>query len=305
MRVGVTGSTGLIGEAVVRALTARGDEVIRFIRPSSPAVDGPSVRWDPARHTINDEDLARLGGLDGVVNLAGTGIADHRWSTRYRAAILTSRTDATATIASLATRLPDGLPTLVSGSAIGYYGNAGDRVLDEQAANGSDYLAEVCRQWEEAASVALDHGVHVSHLRTGIVLSRRGGALKKLLPIFRMGLGGDLGNGRQWMSPISLRDEVRAILFVLDHRLVGSVNVVAPTPCTNHGFSAALAGALRRLALVRVPAIAMKVALGAECASETVLTSQRVVPGVLQREGFNFLDLDVHAAIASALTESD
>ncbi len=305
MRVGVTGSTGLIGEALVRALTARGDEVVRFVRPSSRPVSGLQVRWKPAAHEIDEGDLQRIGGLDAVLNLAGTGIADHRWTPSYREALLTSRRDATSTIASLASLLPDGLPTLVSGSAIGYYGSRGDDLLDEQSARGTDYLSAVCDEWERASVGAAASGTKVSQVRTGIVLSRRGGALKKLLPIFRAGLGGDLSTGRQWMSPISLRDQVGAMLFALDNRLVGPLNAVAPEPCTNHELTVALARALGRPAFLRVPAIAMKVVLGGECATETVLASQRVVPTALLAAGFTFRDSDVRSALASALATSD
>jgi uncharacterized protein (TIGR01777 family) len=301
VRIGVTGSTGLIGAAVVAALRGRGDEVIRFVRPSSAPVDGSVVRWDPVAGTFDDDDLAAVGGLDGVIHLAGAGIADRRWSSSYRSLILTSRTTSTATIASLATRLPDGLPTLESGSAIGSYGSRGDEVLDEHSSNGADYLASVCAAWEAAAASAESAGTHVSHARTGIVLSPQGGALKKLLPLFRAGIGGQLGNGRQWMSPISLDDEVRALLFLLDGRHQGAFNLVAPEPCTNRHFTKALGSATHRPSFAAVPAVAMKVVLGAECASETVLASQRVVPTALLNAGFTFTGPTIETALTTVL----
>ncbi len=302
MRVGVTGATGFLGRALVDALHERGDEVVRFVRPSSPAAPGPIVRWDPARGDLDHDALASWGGFDAVVNLAGTGIATHRWSPSYRAGVKTSRTAATTLLVEALTTLTAGVAVLVSGSAIGYYGDRGEEVLTEASGVGHDYVAEVCRDWEAAATPLASTGTNVALLRTGIVMGRDGGVLERLVPLFRAGLGGVIGSGRQWMSPVSLRDQVAAMLWIIDHRLSGPVNVTAPEPCTNRELTRALARALHRPALVRVPSLALKVALGTELAANTVLTSQRVVPRALEESGFRFGARDVAAVVASALT---
>lgn len=301
MRIGVTGSTGLIGTAVTAALAARGDDVVRFVRPETPPTTGLRIRWNPARGDVDGDDLAAVGQLDGVIHLAGTGIADHRWSSSYRAHIMTSRTAATSLLVTIASRLPGGIATLVSGSAIGYYGDGGTAVLDERAPSGEDYVAEVCRAWEAAAAPVTTQGTVVSYARTGIVMTPAGGALGKLLPLFRWGVGGRLGSGRQWMSPISMADEVRALLFMLDTRLSGPVNIVAPEPCTNAALTTALGAQLRRPTLVAVPAPAMRAVLGTECANATVLTSQRVVPTVLLEHGFTFQSPTIAAILRDVL----
>jgi len=301
VRIGVTGSTGLIGTALVASLEARGDTVVRFVRPDSSPTSGERVRWNPRTGDVDESDLTRVRGLDGIVHLAGAGIADHRWSAKYRSEILQSRTSSTGLVVEIASRLPSGLATLVSGSAIGYYGNGGDAELSESSPTGTDYVAEVCRAWEAAAAPLRDQGTHVSFARTGIVMSRNGGALAKLLPLFAFGLGGSLGNGRQWMAPISITDEVRALLFALDQRLEGPVNLVAPTPCTNRELTKALGAALRRPSFLRVPSTAMKLVLGTECADATVLTSQRVVPTALTEAGFTFTSNTIAAILADVL----
>ncbi len=286
MRVGVTGSTGLIGTALCTALTKRGDDVVRFVRPSSTAVSGTTVRWDPTTGSVNETDLTAVGSLDGIIHLAGSGIADRRWSPSYRAGILTSRTKSTSLIVDVVKRMNVGV--LVSGSAIGFYGNRGDEVLFESSTPGRDYVAEVCQAWEGAAAPLAGTGTAVSFARTGVVLDQRGGALAKLLPIFKAGLGGTLGSGRQWMSPVTLDDEVRALLFALDTKLTGAFNITSPAPCTNRELTHALAKALLRPSIVMVPPFAMRAVLGRECADNTVLTSQRVVPNALIDAGFRF-----------------
>ena len=301
MRIGVTGSSGLIGTALVSALRQRGDEVVRFIRPSSSTTTETHVRWNPATGDVDERDLARIGGLDGIIHLAGAGIADHRWSASYRAEIMNSRTATTSMVVAVAKALPDGLATLVSGSAIGFYGSRGDETLRESSAPGTDYVAEVCRAWEAAATPLVADGTAVSLARTGIVLSKNGGALAKMLPLVRLGLGGTLGSGNQWMSPISLEDEVRALLFALDNRLHGPLNVVAPTPCTNKDFTKALGRALHRPTVLPVPAPALSLVLGKECAANTVLASQRVVPDALVAAGFTFTVPDVASILSRVL----
>ena len=304
MRVGVTGSTGLIGTAVVAALERRGDTVVRFLRPSSRPTTGEHIRWDPGTGDVDTSDLQRVGGLDGIVHLAGTGIADHRWSTSYRSLILTSRVTSTKLVVDVAQQL-GGISTLVSGSAIGFYGSRGDEILTEQSTSGADYVAEVCREWERPAVALRASGTAVTLARTGIVMSTKGGALGKLLPLFQWGLGGQLGNGRQWMAPISITDEVRALLFALDQRLDGPVNLVAPAPCTNAELTKTLAGSLHRPRFARVPALAMSAVLGRECAAATVLSSQRVVPSTLLEAGFTFTSNSIHEIIPAVLSARD
>ncbi len=302
MRVGVTGSTGFLGAALVRALEARGDDVVRFVRPASTPVSGLVVQWDPARGEIDEAALAKVGGFDAVVNLAGTGIAAHRWSARYREGVMSSRTSSTSLLVEALTAMTSGVAVLVSGSAIGYYGNRGDEVLTEASTSGQDYVAEVCREWEHAAAPFARTGASLSLLRTGIVMGRDGGVLERLLPLFRAGLGGVIGSGRQWMSTISLRDQVAAMMWIIDHQLSGPFNVVAPEPCTNRELTRALARALHRPALVRVPSVALRLALGTELANNTVLTSQRVLPHALLESGFRFTSHHVTDVVSSALS---
>jgi uncharacterized protein (TIGR01777 family) len=300
MRVGITGSSGLIGSALVTALRANGNDVVRFVRPTSASDGEPVIRWDPSRQVVDESDLRRVGGFDAVVHLAGAGIADRRWTTARKQEILTSRTNATSLLVSALGSIATGTPMFASGSAIGYYGSRGDEELDETSSPGGDFLAEVCASWEEAAAPIAQHGTVVASLRTGIVMSDRGGALKKQLPLFRLGLGGVLSNGRQWLSPISLNDEVRAILWVLDHRLAGPVNLVTPHPLTNADFTKSLARLVRRSAWVRVPALALKIALGDELATGAVLASQRVLPRVLLDSGFTFDNVDITSILHAA-----
>lgn len=301
MRVGVTGSTGFLGTALVAALSARGDDVVRFVRPTSTTAPGRVVRWDPERSLLDEGDLAAAGGFDAVVNLAGTGIASHRWSAEYRRGVKSSRTMSTALLVQGLTAMTSGVAVLVSGSAIGYYGDRGDETLSENAAPGSDYVAEVCREWEAAAAPFTATGASLALVRTGIVMGPGGGVLERLLPLFRAGLGGVIGSGRQWMSPISLGDEVAALLWLIDHQLAGAYNLVAPEPCTNRELTRSLARALHRPSIVRVPALALRVALGSELAANTVLTSQRVVPTALLASGFRFTARNVDEVVASAL----
>lgn len=301
MRVGVTGSTGFLGTALVAALEARGDDVVRFVRPTSTSVAGASIRWDPERSLIDEGDLSAVGGFDAVVNLAGTSIAGHRWSAPYRQRVQSSRTDATRLLIEALTAMTSGVAVLVSGSAIGYYGDRGEDVMSESSAPGTDYVAQVCREWEAAAAPFARTGASLALIRTGIVMGASGGVLERLLPLFRAGLGGVIGSGRQWMSPISLVDEVNAVLWLIDHQLSGAFNLVAPRPCTNRDLTQTLSRALHRPAVLRVPAAVMRLALGRELADNTVLTSQRVVPAALEASGFVFVASEIEGIIASAL----
>ncbi|HUY43187.1 MAG TPA: TIGR01777 family oxidoreductase [Acidimicrobiales bacterium] len=302
MRVGVTGSTGLIGRALVKALQARGDEVVTFVRPGSHSTSTRAVAWDPAAGTLSSAELDSAGPLDAVIHLAGAGIGERRWSAARKREILVSRVRSTATlVASLSQRATK--PFLLSASAVGYYGPRGDETLDETSPRGRGFLSDVCVAWEDEATRYTKAGGVVALARTGIVLDRRGGALAKQLALFRLGLGGRLGSGRQWLSPISLRDEVAALLWILDHRLEGPVNLTGPDPVTNRRFTGALAKSLRRPAFFAVPAFALSIVLGREGAKELVLTSQRVLPKVLTDSGFVFSDPDIDTEIASALEE--
>ncbi len=300
MRVGLTGASGLLGRALGAALAARGDEVVVLARPGSAPSTNPTLAWDPAHQTISPEDARRLGGLDAVVHLAGAGIGERRWSLARRREIRDSRVHATRFLAELLAR-GGGRAHLVSASAIGYYGSRGDEPLDETSAPGEGFLADVCVAWEDAARGYGVAGGDVALLRTGIVLDARGGALARQLPLFRLGLGGRLGPGTQWVSPISVRDHVRATLFALDHRLSGALNLVAPTPATNAELTRTLARALARPGVVAVPSFALRLALGRQMADELLLSSQRVVPARLEAEGFTFEHPTLAEGVRAAL----
>jgi hypothetical protein len=300
VRVGVTGASGFIGSALVSALEERGDVVVRFVRPDSARVDASVIRWDPSKGLVDENDLRTRGGFDAVVNLAGAGIADRRWSKMHKDAIRSSRDDATALLVRVLSE-SSGTAFLASGSAIGIYGSRGDETLDETSSVGNDFLAQVCVEWEQATATLTNAGSSVAHLRTGIVLSRGGGALRKQLPLFRLGVGGPIGSGNQWISPISLRDEVRAIVWLLERRHGGPFNLVAPAPLTNRDFAVALGRQLHRPAKLRVPIGAVRIAIGPELADATVLASQRVIPSALVESGFSFECPDIASILTSAL----
>lgn len=301
MRVGVTGSSGLIGGALVAALRERGDTVVTFVRPGSTPTADTCVRWDPSSAYIDETDLHDVGGLDALVHLAGAGIGDRRWSESRKAIILSSRLESTRLLDQVAQSLPDGVGFLASASAIGWYGDRGDEVLDETSTRGDGFLADVCHEWEQATSPLESRGTPVAHFRSGIVLSTRGGALKKQLPLFRVGLGGAFGSGRQWMSPISLIDEVRALLWIVDHQLIGPLNLVSPSPLTNRDFTRDVASALHRRAFLNVPSPALRAVLGREMANELLLVSQRVTPQRLLASGFDFRCPDAPSGLSEAL----
>ena len=283
MRVAVTGSNGLIGSALVDALRADRVEVRRVVRGQPKGPD--DVSWDPTTGTIAD---GAFNGIDAVVHLAGEGVAARRWTAVQKQKILDSRVIGTAAIATACAAATRGPSVLVSGSAIGFYGDTGDRVTDESGANGSDFLADVCRQWEGATAAAEAEGVRVVHCRTGVVQTKRGGMLKKQLPLFKFGLGGRLGSGRQWFSWVTLEDEVRAIRFAIDNAAMrGAMNVTAPEPVTNAAWTKALAQAVHRPAILPVPPIAVRAVMGRELV-DSLTASQRIVPGALLNAGFEF-----------------
>jgi uncharacterized protein (TIGR01777 family) len=302
MRVGVTGSSGFIGTALVAALRERGDEVVRFVRPDSPPTTEQVIRWDPSNHIVDEEDLRRAGHFDAVVNLAGAGIADERWSPSRKAEITSSRLAATKLLVH-AMHIPgSGSEYVASGSAIGIYGSRGSEPLDESSSHGSDFLANVCAQWEDVARPLETGGTILSYLRTGIVMSASGGALKKQLPLFRYGVGGKLSRGTQWLSPISLDDQCRAILWAIDHRLAGPLNLVSTESITNADFTKMLATQLHRPALLSVPRVALEFVLGRELAREAVLASQRVAPAALLASGFTFSQPTVEDILKCSLS---
>ncbi|PSJ28198.1 TIGR01777 family protein [Streptosporangium nondiastaticum] len=298
MRIAITGSSGLIGTALVRSLQADGHEVVRLVR--RPARARGEVSWDPVRQSV---DAAGLAGCTGVVHLAGAGVGDHRWTAAYKKEIRDSRVLGTAAIAEAVASLDTPPRVLVSGSAIGIYGDTGDRLADENTPPGHGFLADVCQQWEEATVAAAEAGVRTVYARTGLVVSRRGGAWGKLFPLFRAGLGGRMGSGRQYWSFIALQDHVAALRHLLeDTSLSGPVNLTAPHPVTNRQVTEVMGRVLHRPALLPVPAPVLRAALG-EMASD-VLGSQRVVPRRLLDSGFSFACPDVESAVRAALADT-
>jgi hypothetical protein len=284
MRIAITGATGFIGSQLAAFLSTGGHEVLRIgrgaVRPG--VVD---VSWDPHRGQL---DGRALEGVDAVIHLAGASIAD-RWSDAHKRAIRDSRVEGTSLLAHTLAGLSRKPRVLLSGSAIGVYGSRGDEVLDEGSHFGTDFLADVGRAWEAATAPAERAGIRVVHLRTGIVQGAAGGALAKQAPLFKLGLGGPLGSGTQWVSPIALDDHIGATHFCLMRDdIAGPVNLVAPDAVTNATFTKVLAHVLSRPALAPAPAFALRLALGREMADATVLASQRVVPGALQAKGFRW-----------------
>ena len=297
MRILVSGATGLIGSALVRHLTAGGDEVTRLTR-AQPRPGEAAIRWDPAAGTLEPADLE---GFDAVIHLAGESIAGGRWTAAKKARIRESRVRGTGLLAECLARSTRPPRVLLSASAIGYYGNRGDEDIDEQSPPGSGFLPEVCRDWEAAAQPAEAAGIRLVYLRTGLVLSPAGGALAKMLPPFRLGLGGRIGSGWQYVSWITLHDEVEAIRHaIVTDSLAGPVNLVAPGPVTNRELTRALGRVLRRPALLPAPAFALRIMLG-EMAEALLLSGARVLPRRLLDTGFTFRDPELEGALARLL----
>ncbi|MFL5577844.1 MAG: TIGR01777 family oxidoreductase [Gemmatimonadaceae bacterium] len=283
LRVAVTGSSGLIGRALVASLATGGHEVRRLVRSRGRLAPG-DVYWDPARGEI---DADGLGGLDAVVHLAGETVSE-RWTAAHKRAIRESRVRGTSLLAHALAALPVPPGVLLSASAVGYYGDGGDRELDESSPPGSDFLARVACEWEAAATPAAERGIRVVHPRFGVVMSASGGALERLLPPFRLGAGGKIASGRQWMSWISLDDAVAALHFLLRAgSLAGPVNVTAPNPVTNAEFARTLGRVLHRPAVATVPALALKLMYG-EMAEVMLLGGVRALPRRLTEAGFRF-----------------
>ncbi|MFB7360065.1 TIGR01777 family oxidoreductase [Streptomyces gardneri] len=293
-RVAVTGASGLIGRALVRSLRADGHDVLRLVR--RPAATADEVEWDPKRLYV---DAAGLVGVDAVVHLAGAGVGERRWTETYKREIRDSRVLGTRAIAEALASLASPPEVLVCGTALGWYGDTGSRAVDESAPAGTGFLPSVCVEWEAAAAPAEEAGIRVAYARTGLVVAREGGAWGRLFPVFRAGLGGRMGDGRQYWSHISLHDEVAALRHVVDTpALSGPVNLTAPEPVTNREVTAAMGRVLRRPTLFTVPAPALKLVLGDF--AQDVLGSQRVLPGRLLESGFDFAFPTIDEAIRAA-----
>jgi uncharacterized protein (TIGR01777 family) len=298
VRFALSGASGLIGRALASSLRLDGHEVITLVRGRSENKHD-EVTWDPNQGEL---DVGSLDGCTVIVNLSGAPLADGRLTPARKVEVHQSRVRATKLLSQAAASiLPEG-GVLVNASAIGFYGDRGDEELTEKSARGSGFLAELCRDWEAATGPAEQAGIRVVHLRTGIVLAKEGGALKKQLPLFRLGLGGTLGTGRQWTSWISLEDEVAVIRHAVGNPGVsGPLNTVSPEPVTNAGLTKALARAVHRPAVLKVPAPILKLAFGAEFADELLLVSQRVLPAQLVETGYRFTDEDLESALHSIL----
>ncbi|MGX1130181.1 uncharacterized protein (TIGR01777 family) [Streptomyces glaucescens] len=294
-RIAVAGASGLIGGALVRSLVADGHDVVRLVRRMPRSAD--EARWEPERRRV---DPAVLAGCDAVVNLAGAGVGDRRWTEEYKALIRSSRVDGTAALAQAVAGLDRPPRVFLNGSAIGVYGDTGGRAVDEDAPPGTGFLPELCVEWEAAAAPAREAGVRTVFARTGLVVAREGGAWGRLFPLFKAGLGGPIGGGRQYWSYIALHDEVAALRHLLDREdLSGPFNLTAPKPLTNREISAAMGRVLHRPAVFAVPAPVLRAVLG-EMAGD-VLGSQRVLPKRLSESGFRFAFPGIEDAIRAAL----
>ncbi|WP_420437135.1 TIGR01777 family oxidoreductase [Candidatus Poriferisocius sp.] len=298
MRVAVAGASGLIGTALVGHLESCGHQVVRVVRDR--ALRTASTRyWNPATGDIDDD---AFDGIDGVVNLAGAGIGDRRWSERRKRELHLSRVDATELLVEAMGASTTPPSVLVAGSAVGFYGNRGDDPLDEQSGPGTGFLATLTADWEEAALEASSAGIRVALARTGLVVSDNAPFLTRMLPLFKLGLGGPLGNGQQWWPWIALEDEVRALAYLLEADIAGPVNLCAPNPVTNREFTRALASVLRRPAVLTVPRFGPRLLLGKELADELLFSSTNAHPLALANAGFEFRHPNLQPALEEALS---
>ena len=293
MRILMSGASGLIGTALSSHLSSDGHLVTRLVRRD--AREGEH-RWDPVAGIL---DADAFTGCDAVINLSGANIGDKRWTDQYKAELLSSRLQSTTLLATTMAGLDTKPSVFISGSAIGWYGDRGDERLDELSAAGTDFLSNLCQQWEAATMPAEDAGIRTVHVRTGIVLSAQGGALKKQLPLFKLGLGGRFGSGHQWQSWISIDDEVDALSHLLTTDICGAVNLTAPNPITNSEFTATLGKVLHRPAVLPIPSFGPKMLFGGEMVDALLLGGQRVSPTALQRSGYEFH----HETLDSALRD--
>lgn len=298
MDVVVSGASGLIGTALCRSLRADGHRVIELVRRAPAAGTTDEIEWDPTGGRL---DASALEGVDAVVHLAGAGIGDKRWTEARKQEVLESRTRGTALLAEKLASLQAKPSVFVSGSAIGYYGHRGDDVVTEVTPPGGGFVSRVCVEWEAAAQPAVDAGIRTVFIRTGIVLAPKGGAFGKLVPLFKLGLGGKMGAGREWWSWISLDDEVRAIRFLIDHDVHGPVNLTAPSPARNAEITRALGEVLHRPTFLTVPSFGPKLLLGSELAESLLFMSQRIEPTVLLGHGFEFHHPEITNALRDVL----
>jgi uncharacterized protein (TIGR01777 family) len=297
MIVAITGATGLVGTALTKALTAEGHTVRPIVRRPG-AIPAQDIRWDPAAGTI---DATRFNDVDAVVHLAGEGIASHRWTPAVKERIRESRAKGTRLLCETLASLSVKPSVLVSASAVGYYGDRGDEPLDESSTPGQGFLAEVCQEWEAATQPARDANIRVVNLRIGMVLSKKGGALAKMLTPFRLGIGGILGTGQQYVSWITLDDLVRAIIFALNaSALSGPVNATAPEPVTNREFTKTLGHVLHRPTVAPMPAFAARILFG-EMADEILLSGNRALPRALENARFTFQNPQLEPALRHVL----
>ena len=300
MDVLVSGASGLIGTALRPALVAAGHRPVVLVR--RPAQGADEIMWDPATGRL---DRSAIEGMGAAVHLAGVGIADKRWTDEQKRVLRDSRVQSTGLLARAIAELHEPPAVLVSASAIGWYGDRGDEILTEKSAPGEGFLADLCKTWEAATAPAEQAGTRVAHIRTGIVLSPEGGALKKELPLFRFGLGGRFGSGRQWQSWIALEDEVAAILHVLTAPVSGPVNLTAPNPVRNAELTKTLGQVLHRPAVIPVPKIGPSLLLGGELTDNLLYFSQRVLPTKLEDSGFTFTHPSLERALRSMLISRD
>ena len=296
--IAIAGASGTIGKALEKFLIQKGDSVKRLVRRDE--IDDSEIFWDPDSSNL---DPNRLIGIDAIVNLGGVGIGDKRWSQKRVEKILSSRTRGTKLISKTLSDLKseNGPNTLINASAIGYYGNSGSAHLTEETGLGEGFLADVCSKWEESTREAEKAGIRVAYARTGIVLSASGGLLKKLLPLFKLGLGGQIGSGKQIMSWISIRDEVSAISWLIEKELEGAVNLVSPEPASNLEFTKTLGALLGRPTILKVPSSALNLLYGRQLVEEIMLSSQFVVPKKLLDSNFSFSDPSLEEALLSQI----
>ena len=304
MKILVTGSSGLVGTALVNALARGGHTVCRLVRPQTAggggAKEGFVVAWNPATGELGGAGV----GADAVVNLAGASIADGRWTTQRKELLCSSRIETTRALVGALAKMNARPSVLVSASAIGYYGDRGDETLTEESKAGGDFLAGLAQEWEAEALKARALGIRVVLVRFGIILAREGGALPKMMLPFKIGVGGRLGSGQQWMSWVALEDVVGILRLVIENAsLRGAVNIVSPQPLQNAEFTYVLAQAMHRPALFPAPAFALRLALG-EMADALLLSSQRVLPGALEKVGYRFLHADLTSALAAVLVRN-
>lgn len=292
MHLAISGASGLIGTALTEHLTKQGHTVSHLVR--RPARTPLEISWNPVTGEL---DPASLNDIHAVVNLSGAGVGDHRWTSAYKKTILDSRVTSTRTIARAMAANPQGPRVLINGSAIGIYGDRGDERINETSPRGAGFLADVVEQWEAAAAPALEAGIRVVYARTGLVLTPKGGAFKKLLPLFKLGLGGVIAGGKQFWSFISLTDEVRALQFLIETNISGPVNLTAPNPVTNAEVTRALSHALKRPALLPVPGFALDIVLGEF--SKDITTGANIHPDALSAAGFTWEYPTIEAAITA------